>query len=182
MAASNTVRITGGMWRSRRIRFPPVSGLRPSPDRVRETLFNWLGQDLAGKTCLDLFAGSGILSFECLSRQCAWVVMVDKEPRVVRALRENARALKTRNVEIRQDDFRAFLRTERRAYDLILLDPPFHRDILTGLLPRLGKYLKPAGLVYAESEHTLEPGSGWVLCKHASAGIVHSHLLRPDHD
>src|SRR4026208_318989 len=92
-ARSNSVRIIGGEWRRRLIHFPGAADLRPTPDRVRETLFNWLGQDLTGMACLDLFAGSGALGFEALSRGAASVIMVEKDPAVLRALRDNAQKL-----------------------------------------------------------------------------------------
>ena len=102
--AKNRVRIIGGAWRSRVIEFPPRTDLRPTPDRVRETLFNWLGQDLTGKSCLVLFAGSGALGFEAASRGAKRVVMVERDPVAVRALQANAALLAAQSVEIRRAD------------------------------------------------------------------------------
>ncbi|HVQ62861.1 MAG TPA: 16S rRNA (guanine(966)-N(2))-methyltransferase RsmD, partial [Burkholderiales bacterium] len=100
----NTVRIIGGQWRSRILEFPDAADLRPTPDRVRETLFNWLGQDLGGKNCLDLFAGSGALGFEALSRGAVSAVMVEKDPEVLRALRENAQKLGAKGLTVVRGD------------------------------------------------------------------------------
>ena len=109
----NTVRIIGGVWRSRILDFPDALDLRPTPDRVRETLFNWLGQDLSGRTCLDLFAGSGALGFEALSRGAASVVMVEKDPAVLRALRDSAQKLGGRNLTVVRGDALEFARESR---------------------------------------------------------------------
>src|SRR5512147_1235301 len=100
MAKSNRVRIVGGAWRSRLLPFPDVPGLRPTPDRVRETLFNWLGQLMDGKVCLDLFSGSGALGFEALSRGARQVVMVERDAKVARSLRDNATTLHAENCEL----------------------------------------------------------------------------------
>src|ERR1700682_6016251 len=109
-AGRNRVRIIAGRWRSRLVRFPPAANLRPTPDRVRETLFNWLGQRLDGLACLDLFAGSGALGFEAMSRGAARVVMVESDPEVAAALRESARVLEAEGVEIVASDALAYLR------------------------------------------------------------------------
>src|SRR5687768_18054491 len=107
---ANEVRIVGGEWRSRRIRFTPHANLRPTPDRVRETLFNWLGQDLTGLACLDLFAGSGALGFEAASRGAARVVMVERDRAAFEALRTNKGALEARQVELVRGDALEFVR------------------------------------------------------------------------
>src|SRR5579884_1678977 len=108
-AKGNRVRIIGGRWRSRVLRFPPAAHLRPTPDRVRETLFNWLGQRLDGLSCLDLFAGSGALGFEALSRGAARVVMVERDRATARALRDNARKLDAKGAEVVESDAIAWL-------------------------------------------------------------------------
>ncbi len=107
----NTVRIIGGVWRSRLIEFPDAADLRPTPDRVRETLFNWLGQDLSGMACLDLFAGSGALGFEALSRGAASVIMVEKNSAALRALRDNAQKLGATGLTVVRGDALEFRRT-----------------------------------------------------------------------
>jgi 16S rRNA (guanine966-N2)-methyltransferase len=173
----NRVRIIGGVWRSRIITFPSAAGLRPTPDRVRETLFNWLGQDLSGKACLDLCAGSGALGFEALSRGAARVVMVERDRRVVRALRENAARLAAANLEVLAMDALQFLRCDRRAFDVIFLDPPYRSGILPGILRELAGHLATEGRVYAESGEALELPPGWLAARKGRAGAAHYHLL-----
>lgn len=177
MALQNKVRIIGGAWRRRMISFPVAEGLRPSADRVRETLFNWLGQTLDGKVCLDLFAGSGVLGFEALSRGAARVVMVDRERSVLRALQENATTLGARNLEIVNADALHYLPRETRRFDVIFLDPPFHKEILTLLFPFLEARLAPDGMVYVESEKPVEPGAGWRIWREGRAGKVFFYVL-----
>ena len=117
---TNQLRIIGGQWRSRIIRFPDAESLRPTPERVRETLFNWLGQDVSGFDVLDLFAGSGALAFESLSRGAALAVAVDNDPKVIRCLADNARLLGAADrLEIQRGDAMAFLARETRRFDLI---------------------------------------------------------------
>ena len=124
-AGRNRVRIIGGDWRSRVVRFPSSTELRPTPDRVRETLFNWLGQRLDGQDALDLFAGSGALGFEALSRGAARVVMVERDRRVAEALREAARELDAKGADVVVADALAFLARDTASYDLVFVDPPY---------------------------------------------------------
>lgn len=124
----NRVRIIGGLWRSRLLAFPSRPELRPTPDRVRETLFNWLGQDLTGKTCLDLYAGSGALGFESASRGAHRVVMVERDLAAFGALETNRERLGAQAVELQRADALEFLRRDRLRYDVIFLDPPFGTD------------------------------------------------------
>lgn len=180
MAQQNRVRIIAGDWRGRQIAFPDSEGLRPTPDRVRETLFNWLGQTLDGKTCLDLFAGSGALGFEALSRGARRVVMVEQNPQALRALRENASRLGADRLDLVSSDALKFLAGEGRKFDVIFLDPPFQRGILPLLLPLLPERLAPGGFVYAETEAVLEPGEGWEVWRSGRAGNVHYCLLKRD--
>jgi 16S rRNA (guanine966-N2)-methyltransferase len=174
---ANEVRIIGGAWRSRRIRFPPRSGVRPSPDRVRETLFNWLGQDLTGLACLDLFAGSGALGFEAASRGAARVMMVERERAAFQSLRENRDALEARQVELARADALEFVRSDRSAYDVVFLDPPFAEDYWPRLLPLLPPRLSPGAAVYCESGATREWPPGWEVRKAGRAGQVNFQLL-----
>lgn len=174
----NQVRISAGEWRSRVLRFPDALGLRPTPDRVRQTLFNWLGQELHGKTCLDLFAGSGALGFEALSRAAAEVVMVEQNPAVHRALAENAKLLKATRLQLLKQDAQQFLMQNRQRFDVIFLDPPYGQGWLDKLLPQLAPHLAPDGVVYAEAEHVLDDLPGWEVYKHGKAGSVHYHLLK----
>ena len=178
MAKSNQVRIVGGAWRSRLLPFPAVVGLRPTPDRVRETLFNWLGQLMDGKTCLDLFAGSGALGFEALSRGAKQVVMVERDAQVARALRVNAATLNAENCELVAADALKFLDKETRRFDVIFVDPPYDLHLLPRVLPKLLPRLSDDGMVYAESDSALEVGPEWQVWRSGSAGQVHYYLLR----
>lgn len=176
---TSQVRIIGGLHRSRVIRFPESEGLRPTPDRVRETLFNWLGQDLEGKDCLDLFAGSGALGFEALSRQARSVVMVEREPAVFRALQASAQALKAQNVELIRGDALEYAARNRRKFHLVFLDPPYQSDMLARVLPLARGWLLPDGMVYAENGASLELGPEWTVWRQGKAGGVFYYLLRP---
>lgn len=173
MTAANRVRIIGGVHRSRVLRFPPTPGLRPSPDRVRETLFNWLGQDLTGYTCCDLFAGSGALGFEAVSRGAAKVVMIEKDARVFQALQQNAKALGCESsVELRRLDALEFLREPPRAFDIVFVDPPFDSGMLASIAPALSRLVKRGGMAYIESPNGIELEAPWALHREGTAGHV----------
>jgi 16S rRNA (guanine966-N2)-methyltransferase len=172
------VRIIGGEMRSRTINFPDAESLRPTPDRVRETLFNWLGQTLYGRSCLDLFAGSGAIGFEAASRGADRVVMVEKNPLVCRALRENLEKLGCSNVFVHCQDGLEFVSRDSQRYDVIFLDPPFGSDYLSGLLKILPKYLNDEGVVYLESGAVTNVPPPWELIKSGKAGQVYYQLLR----
>lgn len=180
-ALANRVRIIGGRFRGRVIRFPVATGLRPTPDRVRETLFNWLGQDLTGQTTLDLYAGSGALTLEALSRGAARAVAVDRSPELIRALADTARAIGATGLTTHAADARRYLDRDTATYDVIFLDPPFAADEWGWLLPACCARLGPRGYVYAEASRPLEPAGGLELWRDAKAGAVHYHLfVRPD--
>lgn len=178
----NTVRIIGGEWRRRVLRFPDAEGLRPTPDRVRETLFNWLGQDLDGLACLDLFAGSGVLGFEAASRGAARVVMVEQAARVAASLRENARLLRAESrVEIAQADavkFASSLVQRGSRFDVVFLDPPYNKGWIDRIVPLLPGLLKDDGLLYVEAESALESCGSWRTIRSGNAGQVFYHLMR----
>ena len=177
-AGRQRVRITGGAWRSRVLDFPAVPGLRPTPDRVRQTLFNWLGQELGGRICLDLFAGSGALGFDALSRNAARVVMVERDPQVRATLAASARALDVgARLLLAGYDALQFLRDTDERFDLIFVDPPFNQGWLDKLLPHLCRVMSPGGLVYLESADRCEPPSPWVILRAGRAGVVHYHLM-----
>ncbi len=177
------VRITGGAWRSRVLHFPGLPDLRPTPDRVRETLFNWLGQDLTGKVCLDLFAGSGALGFEALSRNAASVVMTESDARVRAALSHNAAALQAApRLTIAAGDALQFLQTCGPVFDVIFCDPPFREDWFARLWPGLRAALTPSGVVYAESGSALNAPPPFGSLKSGKAGHVFYHLLKADQD
>ncbi len=174
----NKVRIGGGDLRSRVISFPDAEGLRPTPDRVRETLFNWLGQTLYGRTCLDLFAGSGALGFEATSRGAERVVMVELNRTVFRALQENAKKLGCSNVFVHAQDGLEFATRDAQRYDVIFLDPPFQSEYLPKLLEILPQRLNENGVVYAETGAAIEIPPQWQVVKSGKAGQVHYKLLR----
>ena len=182
LPTANQVRIIGGKWRRRLLHFPGAADLRPTPDRVRGTLFNWLGQDLSELATLDLFAGSGALSFEALSRGAALAVAVDSGDRAVAGLRENAAALGATALEVHRADALAFLRRETRGFDVIFLDPPFREDWLPGLLPLIPPRLNAGGWLYIEQAQAAQTVPGWEVFRHQRAGQVHYHLLRRESD
>ena len=171
------MRIVGGAWKSRLIAFPSNKDLRPTPDRVRETLFNWLGQDLTGAACLDLFAGSGALGFEAASRGARRVVMVEHDPEVIRALGAARERLAADAVELLRADALAFLGGDDGVYDVVFLDPPFAADYWPRLAPLLPARLAPQGMVYHESARYPETGPGWEVRKRGKAGKVTYQLL-----
>lgn len=178
----NEVRIIGGTWRSRRIRFPDRPGLRPTPDRVRETLFNWLGQDLTGKDCLDLFAGSGALGFEAASRGARRVTLVENDAAAWRALQDNRETLAADVVTAVRADALEFLKNHRdpdlQRYHVVFLDPPFADDHWPQLLALLPQHLMAGGLVYCERAQPLAALGGWVVVKSGRAGQVSHQLLK----
>lgn len=182
------VRIIAGRWRGRRLPVLASPGLRPTPDRVRETLFNWLAPSLPGARALDLFAGTGALGFEALSRGCAEVVMIDRTPAVARALRANAERLDAAGARVVQAEALDWLAagapaSETVPFDLILLDPPYTADLLAPALGRIvaGGWLAPGGQVYCEQPRQtawpIEPRD-WIFHRERTAGQVRFGLLR----
>jgi 16S rRNA (guanine966-N2)-methyltransferase len=178
----NTVRINAGEWRSRILKFPDVEGLRPTPDRVRQTLFNWLGQDLTGHTCLDLFAGTGVMGFEALSRGASSVTLVEKSSAAFQALLENKRLLNAAQAQVLQQDAVQFLANNQQRFSLIFLDPPYNLQWLTKLLPLLKAHLQEEGVIYVEAEYALQDDADWQVTKSGKAGNVFYHLLKSTHD
>ncbi|GAB4352684.1 MAG: 16S rRNA (guanine(966)-N(2))-methyltransferase [Immundisolibacter sp.] len=178
----NEVRIIAGRWRGRRLRFPAEAGIRPTPDRVRETLFNWLQGVIVGARCLDLFAGSGALGIEALSRGADSAVLVERNPRVAAYLRDTLAQLQTGAGEVQQVEAAAFLRRAGRRFDVVFLDPPFAEDALAPLLQELvrGGQLAAGARVYIE--HAARGGPpplppGFELHRSKRAGEVGYHLL-----
>ena len=177
--AQSQVRVIGGQWRRRILKFPPVPGLRPTPDRVRETLFNWLGQDLTGMRCLDLFAGSGALAFEALSRNAREVVMVESDARVRAALAASAALLDCgTRVRVGGTDALRFLASGKGEFDLVFLDPPFNQGWLARLWPQVGALAAPGGAIYIESESAFTPPPPWQTWKSGRAGAVFYQVAR----
>lgn len=181
----NTVRINAGEWRSRLLKFPDADGLRPTPERVRQTLFNWLGQDLTGQTCLDLFAGTGVMGFEALSRGASAVTLVEKSVAAYQALLQNKRALDASKAQLLNQDALQFLAASKQKFDLIFLDPPYNLGWLNKILPQLAAHLTDNGAVYVEAEYALdtvpEIARDWQVIKHGKAGNVFYHLLKSQH-
>lgn len=178
---SNQIRINAGVWRSRLLKFPDVEGLRPTPERVRQTLFNWLGQDLTGKTCLDLFAGTGALGFEALSRNAKSVVMVENSVAAYQSLVQNQKLLNAHHCQILQMDALRFLSqqaADTQKVDIIFCDPPYNKDWLSKLLPLLGQHLAADGIVYLEAEFEVTSDDNWQVLKKNKAGNVYYHLLK----
>ena len=174
---ANRVRIIAGRWRSRLVKFPPAMSLRPTPDRVRETLFNWLGQRLDDLRCLDLFAGSGALGFEALSRGAARVVMVERDRETVDALRGNACELGAAGLDVVHGDALAWLGANKEKFDVVFLDPPYASDLAKKALDRLPAHLAAGARVYVESDKPLETGAGWRVLREDRAGAVRYALF-----
>jgi 16S rRNA (guanine966-N2)-methyltransferase len=171
-ANRNRVRIIGGEWRSRLVKFPPVAQLRPTPDRVRETLFNWLGQRVDGLSCLDLFAGSGVLGFEALSRGATRVVMVEADRAIAEQLRESARELGATGADVLQRDAMKYLGAGGEKFDLAFIDPPFASDLAPRAMQILPPRLNPGARVYVESAAPLELAAPWKALREDRAGAV----------
>ena len=176
--SAQRVRIIAGRFRGRVIRFPRAPGVRPTPDRVRETVFNWLGQDLAELSTLDLYAGSGALSLEALSRGAARAVAIERDPALARAIAATAETFGATGIEVATADAKSWLAREPRRFDVIFLDPPFDEDPWPWLLPACEARLAPAGYIYAEAARELTPPPPLAVHRHARAGQVHYHLLR----
>lgn len=174
----NTVRINAGEWRSRLLKFPDAQGLRPTPERVRQTVFNWLGQDLTGKKCLDLFAGTGVMGFEALSRNAKSVVLVEKATAVYRAMLDNKSMLKADAAHVLNMDALVFLDKNQELFDVVFLDPPYHQGWLDKALAQLPKHLSAQGVVYVEAEYALADDDTWQVFKQSKAGNVFYHLIK----
>ena len=177
MSSPNRVRIIGGQLKGRVVRFPAAQGLRPTPNRVRETLFNWLGQDLSGQCALDLYAGSGALALEALSRGAALAVAVDCDAALIRALTATGITFGAAGLETHAAHARNFLARESRRFHVIFLDPPFSSDDWAWLLPACQARLAHTGRIYAEAARPLPPPAGLAVSRHGKAGNVHYHLL-----
>lgn len=182
-----TVRIIGGQWRGRKLKFPAITGLRPTPDRVRETVFNWLAPIIQESQCLDLFAGSGALGLEALSRGAASVVFVDQSPQVVKYLQEQLKILnaeKQTKVYCKTvDPFRHGKEILQGHFNIVFLDPPFHKNLIKPCCEWLERenLLAPNAYVYIEAESALNPlpiPENWQILKSKIAGQVGYHLIQ----
>ena len=182
-ALPRQVRVIGGQWRRHLLPVPDRPGLRPTPDRVRETLFNWLGQDLTGWRCLDAFAGTGALGLEAASRGAASVVLVEQDGELLARLQQHVQRLQARSVQVRRGDGVATLRQCAAAsLDLVLLDPPFDSALFQPALQAAAQAVGPQGWVYLEAPQAWDEAAlaslGLALHRHLRAGAVHAHLLR----
>ncbi len=180
---SHEIRIIGGQWRRTRLKVLDKPGLRPTPDRVRETLFNWLGQDLSGWRCVDAFAGTGVLGLEAASRGAAHVLMVEQDAVLVRDLQDNATRLKAGMVSVqRGDGVTALARLPAASVDLVFLDPPFDGPFFEPALKAAAKAVPLAGWIYLEAPvawtDALLVDMGLQCMRHLKAGAVHAHLLQ----
>jgi 16S rRNA (guanine966-N2)-methyltransferase len=175
----NRVRIIAGKWRSRIVTFPAAAQLRPTPDRVRETLFNWLGQRLDDCSCVDLFAGSGALGFEAASRGAARVVMVERDRAVARALRESAQLLQAEGIEVVESDAIAYLGRAGERFDVAFVDPPYASGLAPRVLERLAPRLNEGARVYVETGEALPASPAWRTLREDRAGAVRYCLLEP---
>src|SRR6185295_17262799 len=179
----NELRIIGGNWRGRRVKFPSSNELRPTPDRVRETLFNWLQPVIAGSRCLDLFAGSGALGLEALSRGATRVVFVDHEPKVIEHLRAALSLFKAEGAEPKLIQARRYLESPVEAFDIVFLDPPFADESLPAICALLDSrgWLAPEAFIYIERparEGAPALPDQWILHRTGCAGEVGYHLAR----
>jgi 16S rRNA (guanine966-N2)-methyltransferase len=182
---SHSIRIIGGDWKRTPLPVLDLEGLRPTPDRVRETLFNWLGQSLDGLRCLDLFAGSGALGFEAASRGAARVLMVERSGRAVAQLKANQTRLAAKNIDVVEADaLRLAASLAANSFDVVFLDPPFgDKSILDRALELAVPLVAPDGALYVESGEFVDAESvpalaGWSITREGRAGAVHYHLLR----
>lgn len=179
-AGTGQLRIIGGRWRQRQLNFPDRPGLRPTPDRVRETLFNWLQAEVPGSRCLDLFAGSGALALEALSRGAAVALMLELDKQAVQALAHNIEVLEAVQAKVLQRDTMAFLQagcaTDATPFDLVFVDPPYQSGFVEPCCALLeqGNWLSAGAIIYLECEVNSEPivPAGWQLRKQKRAGQV----------
>jgi 16S rRNA (guanine966-N2)-methyltransferase len=181
--APGQLRIIGGQWRRLHLPVPDAPGLRPTPDRVRETLFNWLGQDLDGWRVLDAFAGSGALGFEAASRGASDVMLIERDARLARALEQSRQRLDAKGVRVLTTDAIGWMsRATRAGFELVLLDPPFADGLFDAALAAAAPLVAEGGWLYLEADRAFDAAGfeplGFTLHRHLRAGAVHAHLLR----
>ncbi|MEO8155693.1 MAG: 16S rRNA (guanine(966)-N(2))-methyltransferase RsmD [Rhizobacter sp.] len=181
---SHEIRIIGGQWKRSKLPVADAPGLRPTPDRVRVTLFNWLGHDLDRWRCLDAFAGSGALGFEAASRGAAEVTLIERDTKLVRGLRAVQERLKAETVRIEAADAMAWMaRSAPERFDLVFIDPPFDADVFVPALKAAARVTLPGGFIYLEADRSFEEDAslaeqGLRLHRHGKAGAVHFHLIQ----
>ncbi|ARR50474.1 16S rRNA (guanine(966)-N(2))-methyltransferase RsmD [Photobacterium damselae subsp. damselae] len=174
---SGFVRIISGQWRGRKLPVHDVEGLRPTTDRVKETLFNWLAQDIYQAKCLDLFAGSGSLSFEALSRGAESLTMIELDPKAAAQLKQNLTAIGATNATLHNTNSVNFLNQAGTPHDLVFIDPPFRKDFIQQVITALeaNHWLSPNALIYIEAEKELgsiDVPPSWHLYREKTAGQV----------
>lgn len=185
MSAQSSIRIIGGKWRSRKVSFKTKDTLRPTPDRVRETLFNWLAPFMPGAICLDLYAGSGVLGFEAISRGAKRVITVEKDTENSKQIEVNKENLSASEMQIINKDVANWLQTTPTPADIVFVDPPYKLQLLPATLSLLEErgWLQPASFIYFEmdtpyDEETLP--KAWVIWRKAKAGNVYYYLARKE--
>ncbi len=183
VALPNEVRIIGGRWKRCKLPVANRPGLRPTPDRVRETLFNWLGQNLSGWRCLDAFAGSGALGFEAASRDAAEVVLLERDPQLARSLRDSKERLKVDVLKVECADALAWMqRCAPQAFELVFIDPPFDAELAGPALKAAARVVVADGFIYLEASRSFDDSEllalGLTVHRQARAGAVHFHLLQ----
>lgn len=184
--AAQEVRILGGQWKRTPLPVPVSAGLRPTPSRVRETLFSWLGQDLSGWRVLDAFAGSGALGLEAASRGADEVCLLERDPALVRALQATQARLKATQVQVQQADALSWMAHPQRAgrFDLVFLDPPFDADLFAPALAAAARCVPAGGWLYLEADRLFGDddaavrAAGLRVHRHGQAGAVHFHLFQ----
>ncbi|OGT22726.1 MAG: 16S rRNA (guanine(966)-N(2))-methyltransferase RsmD [Gammaproteobacteria bacterium RIFCSPHIGHO2_02_FULL_42_13] len=179
----NQVKIMAGKWRGRNIKFPTSDGLRPTANRTRETLFNWLAPVINHINCLELFAGSGSLGFESLSRGAGHVVMIDTSTEAVQQLKETAKTLNAENLTIHQMTAEQYIQTSKEKFDLVFIDPPFSSNLVEPICHLLDKQdlLNPNAYIYIETQKKLSPPTvpaSWQILKAKIAGQVAYYLIK----
>ena len=190
---TNQLRIIGGRWRGRKLNFANGEGLRPTMDRVRETLFNWLQGEIVGARCLDLFTGSGALGLEALSRYAGEVVMIDKNPHAIAAIRKNLELLEIDNASLLKEDARKFLSDQNlfaeevseKTFDIVFLDPPFHKQLIAPFCDLLSQSgcLSQQASIYIEMEKDAsmpDLPDGWQVQREKRAGQLAYYLISVD--
>lgn len=183
MDAQSSIRIIGGKWRSRKVSFVTKDELRPTPDRVRETLFNWLAPFIVDAVCLDLYAGSGVLGLEALSRGAATVTALDCDRDCVARIAQNQQALQADDYQLLNKNALDWLQTPQFTADVIFVDPPYKQDILFKTLALLDQnnWVKNGSVIYFEQDQPLNPEllpTGWEVWRESKAGKVYFYLAQ----
>ncbi|WP_373604475.1 16S rRNA (guanine(966)-N(2))-methyltransferase RsmD [Vibrio sp. UCD-FRSSP16_30] len=180
--SSGSIRIISGLWRGRKLPVHDAEGLRPTTDRVKETLFNWIASDIPNARCLDLFAGSGGLGFESASRQAEEVTLIELNSSAFQQLQKNAQAVKATNINVLNQNSLNFLKQPAKPYDIVFIDPPFRQGLLAESIELLENngWLNPQALIYIETEKELEMPTlpdTWQLHREKVAGQVRFQLF-----